>query len=107
MFLVILLLTPLPTHSTLFPYTTLFRSINGKVNVAKASGSATFKGINGNVFAGLQSIEQEGVTLRDRRDTSELQSQFHLVCRLLLEKQKKQNTATTSVIQKCHLRDPH
>jgi len=47
--------------------------INGKVNIAKAAGSATFKGINGNIFAGLKSIEQEGVTLSGINGNIELQ----------------------------------
>jgi hypothetical protein len=47
--------------------------INGKVNVAKAAGSANFKGINGNIFAGLKSIEQEGVTLNGINGNIELQ----------------------------------
>ena len=47
--------------------------VNGKVNVAKAVGSAAFRGINGNIFAGLQSIAQEGVTLAGINGNIELQ----------------------------------
>jgi DUF4097 and DUF4098 domain-containing protein YvlB len=47
--------------------------INGKVNVANAAGSATFKGINGNIIAGMKSISQEGVTLSGINGNIELQ----------------------------------
>lgn len=47
--------------------------VNGKVHVAKAVGAATFKGINGNVVAGLKSIELEGVTLKGINGNIELQ----------------------------------
>src|SRR5438309_5487666 len=70
-----------PPRSTLFPYTTLFRS-------------RTARGLRG----GPQVPRGEGpADLVDRRSeehTSELQSQFHLVCRLLLEKKKKKRLLT-------------
>src|SRR5689334_23728907 len=82
------LLLPRPPRSTLFPYTTLFRSsdlgteddivaINRKGDVADDQNAI------------LENID--GIVLLDRSEehTSELQSQFHLVCRLLLEKKKK------------------
>ena len=47
--------------------------VNGKVQVANAVGGATFKGINGNVFAGLKGIEQDGVTLKGINGNIELQ----------------------------------
>src|SRR5438309_5893999 len=65
-----------PGRSTLFPYTTLFRS-EGR----NASLRATLRG--GRASAGAQSRSR-----RSEEHTSELQSQFHLVCRLLLEKKK-------------------
>src|SRR6266481_6529145 len=62
-----------PPRSTLFPYTTLFRSA--------ASDQSDFI---------CQPCIHTLVTLpRSEEHTSELQSQFHLVCRLLLEKKKK------------------
>src|SRR5689334_23901003 len=70
-----------PPRSTLFPYTTLFRS---------AVGAA-----RGSVSPGLAALEFPLVLARlaarprSEEHTSELQSQFHLVCRLLLEKKKK------------------
>src|SRR5262245_63597879 len=88
---------PRPPKSTLFPYTTLFRS--GKVAVV-TGGS---RGIGRAIGAALA---KEGATLvitshpipnvlppisraRSEEHTSELQSLRHLVCRLLLEKKKK------------------
>src|SRR2546430_7559575 len=74
-----------PPRSTLFPYTTLFRSHRG--------GSAR-------VLTEPVTVDQHtGMTfMADRRSeehTSELQSQSNLVCRLLLEKKKKKNTKIT------------
>src|SRR2546422_8072871 len=70
-----------PPRSTLFPYTTLFRS-----------GIDTFLGrgtkVNGKlVLEGTARIET--LVPRSEEHTSELQSRLHLVCRLLLEKKKK------------------
>src|SRR6266568_6555726 len=69
-----------PPRSTLFPYTTLFRSAarprcrsDGRSRGSRRGGSPR---------------------ARSEEHTSELQSQFHLVCRLLLEKKKKKNIHT-------------
>src|SRR5689334_24867487 len=69
-----------PPRSTLFPYTTLFRSYRlGKLfDVALVCIQGTILGIGLRVKIS-----------RSEEHTSELQSQFHLVCRLLLEKKKK------------------
>src|SRR2546430_10596097 len=64
-----------PPRSTLFPYTTLFRSLHdaaGRPGQGRALGAA-------------------GDVPRSEEHTSELQSQSNLVCRLLLEKKKKTN----------------
>src|SRR2546427_1546211 len=66
-----------PPRSTLFPYTTLFRS--QRVNEA----------LNALQERGLIRIEYGGERVRSEEHTSELQSQSNLVCRLLLEKKKK------------------
>src|SRR2546427_4125859 len=86
-----------PPRSTLFPYTTLFRSRRARDHVApfqlrvpaaglhfphRAHGERTLDG-------GAQMAPQQ---LRSEEHTSELQSQSNLVCRLLLEKKKKNNT---------------
>src|SRR5689334_24396257 len=82
-----------PPRSTLFPYTTLFRS-------CVAIGSTSFDGLeNGPLWTSVRphlisffkSLGASGLTERSEEHTSELQSQFHLVCRLLLEKKKKTN----------------
>src|SRR5689334_24094930 len=82
-----------PPRSTLFPYTTLFRSSSekhkgsweagelGSWEVGEFDNSPTFQLSN-------------SPTPRSEEHTSELQSQFHLVCRLLLEKKKKKNIIT-------------
>src|SRR2546430_11677697 len=77
-----------PPRSTLFPYTTLFRSREGQPNGVPTARS--------------DAVRWHGLPLRDRtprrkarseEHTSELQSQSNLVCRLLLE--KKKNLSTT------------
>src|SRR3989442_8445417 len=69
-----------PPRSTLFPYTTLFRSVVSQPVVAPADSLLSLPGIEAN----------ELLNRRSEEHTSELQSRPHLVCRLLLE--KKNNT---------------
>src|SRR2546422_4365890 len=75
-----------PPRSTLFPYTTLFRSLWTKAVVNSAINPVT----------AIARVRNRDVlkTPRSEEHTSELQSRLHLVCRLLLEK-KKQNAAPT------------
>src|SRR5258705_2497561 len=73
-----------PPRSTLFPYTTLFRSAENPTIAERASG---VRGIP--LRAGQASA---GPARRSEEHTSELQSLRHLVCRLLLEKKKKIKT---------------
>src|SRR5438309_7224892 len=70
-----------PPRSTLFPYTTLFRSRRGR---------AGWLGWTTLLYGAIVSDWLDGPIARRRSEehTSELQSQFHLVCRLLLEKKK-------------------
>src|SRR2546422_5113933 len=73
-----------PPRSTLFPYTTLFRSWLGEMVVADK-----FAGDAGNRFVVVAVLEYADVPApRSEEHTSELQSRLHLVCRLLLEKKK-------------------
>src|SRR2546429_5812035 len=76
-----------PPRSTLFPYTTLFRSERrkGRMTVEELAARA-------GVSSGLISqIERGKGNPRSEEHTSELQSRLHLVCRLLLEKKKQRH----------------
>src|SRR2546430_3687730 len=77
-----------PPRSTLFPYTTLFRSFNNRISIERRN------------FYSRRSLKKERFKLlkifyqkedRSEEHTSELQSQSNLVCRLLLEKKKMPN----------------
>src|SRR3989442_6352522 len=92
-----------PPRSTLFPYTTLFRSagVGGRSDVQDAEGAAgKFEDGDGGVF-GFDGVEFRGdagldaanIAERSEEHTSELQSRPHLVCRLLLEKKKDKQHA--------------
>src|SRR3712207_7156790 len=92
-----------PPRSTLFPYTTLFRSsvgvrqlssFNAKVREAKMKGQPMGRRVQTGYDAetGQPKYEMEELdyeVLRSEEHTSELQSRQYLVCRLLLEKKKK------------------
>src|SRR5205823_13679406 len=100
---------PRPPCSTLFPYTTLFRSYDPKERFAaivrtvdgaqraivytvakdKAGGPGTVVGVDGDpaAFGAVYTMGEE--KFRSEEHTSELQSLAYLVCRLLLEKKKK------------------
>src|SRR2546422_6158730 len=94
-----------PPRSTLFPYTTLFRSVfvlNGPRVGERAIKPGTQQNQRMEVLEGLRAGERVAVADRDQlydgasvraerseEHTSELQSRLHLVCRLLLEKKKK------------------
>src|SRR2546429_6699588 len=92
-----------PPRSTLFPYTTLFRSSDA-VRLSSSEQSAVEQ-----LYADGDSYEErpdfyspsmldEGVFygIRSEEHTSELQSRLHLVCRLLLEKKKQTSLSRTS-----------
>src|SRR2546421_10555591 len=72
-----------PPRSTLFPYTTLFRSVRLETR-AKTLNPKWYEGMLRHGFRGVAEIES-----RSEEHTSELQSRSDLVCRLLLEKKKK------------------
>src|SRR2546429_5394141 len=83
-----------PPRSTLFPYTTLFRSPSPGAD-GRRSGNAVPGRIGQSRAAGADWSEEQqsfvrAVRARSEEHTSELQSRLHLVCRLLLEKKKKQ-----------------
>src|SRR2546429_7989759 len=68
-----------PPRSTLFPYTTLFRSPSAAPGTAARASTGGLR----------QRTSGVGIGARSEEHTSELQSRLHLVCRLLLEKKKK------------------
>src|SRR2546427_3301140 len=78
-----------PPRSTLFPYTTLFRSRSDPERLRPALGPADASGIAR--LPGLL-LHRRG---RSEEHTSELQSQSNLVCRLLLEKKNTTSPATS------------
>src|SRR2546429_6464111 len=77
-----------PPRSTLFPYTTLFRSFPAEAFHAAGSNAKSTRGFE---WSGSNRVSRK----RSEEHTSELQSRLHLVCRLLLEKKKK-NTINES-----------
>src|SRR2546428_7105095 len=99
-FLFFFLMIRRPPRSTLFPYTTLFRSLLAGLGGEDVVTPRPQPGPEG---------PEDGDLVVDRSEehTSELQSRSDLVCRLLLEKKKKQSTVsltsyeTTSSVQTC------
>src|SRR2546429_2475217 len=77
-----------PPRSTLFPYTTLFRSLVHGNRQHPGSGLCASR-----TFAGPVACAR-GCWPRSEEHTSELQSRLHLVCRLLLEKKKNKHPLT-------------
>src|SRR2546422_8322288 len=78
-----------PPRSTLFPYTTLFRSPLPLRPSARDRPAAASAQMTANPVSGSRSRNRRK---RSEEHTSELQSRLHLVCRLLLEKKKKKKT---------------
>src|SRR5258708_8483820 len=81
-----------PPRSTLFPYTTLFRSIVNCARGELVDDAALREAIESGKVAGADSIRSE-------EHTSELQSPDHLVCRLLLEKKKNSSQIVQHKLQ--------
>src|SRR3712207_7950894 len=97
-----------PPRSTLFPYTTLFRSLVFFTNMPTNSGmvqyqaqlNATKKVWDGKKGAPTSGFEKyTGAYTRSEEHTSELQSRQYLVCRLLLEKKKGQPTTISIAVR--------
>src|SRR2546429_4537784 len=84
-----------PPRSTLFPYTTLFRSLMRRVFTASlclgCSMLVSVAATNAQAGTVTGRLELPPPPERSEEHTSELQSRLHLVCRLLLEKKKKTN----------------
>src|SRR2546422_5000520 len=96
-----------PPRSTLFPYTTLFRSASNTdwknpfdpdAKITKMKDGRTHLAHKAEHAVDLDSGALVAVTLqRSEEHTSELQSRLHLVCRLLLEKKKKKEEGWTTM----------
>src|SRR2546422_5161405 len=91
-----------PPRSTLFPYTTLFRStliefpevgrLIGIIGDTGSGKSSILEAIVAALYARTSWNRGDLSELRSEEHTSELQSRLHLVCRLLLEKKKNKKT---------------
>src|SRR2546430_8674111 len=92
-----------PPRSTLFPYTTLFRSLEGKYKEEEFgldrlkdmflhATSDDAGELSLGIIDSVRQFMRTPPTHRSEEHTSELQSQSNLVCRLLLEKKKKKTT---------------
>src|SRR5438874_8175744 len=96
-----------PPRSTLFPYTTLFRSrvrAGDRLPAAGFDGAAARRGVGLTICGVGLAMCGVRLTVRSEEHTSELQSRRDLVCRLLLEKKKinvflKKNVEETSPLK--------
>src|SRR5256885_5537774 len=94
-----------PPRSTLFPYTTLFRSLStcfAREGDDTIAAGRPLLGVPGFRPCQIQVLCPEERDLRSEEHTSELQSPCNLVCRLLLEKKKKKTSACRSPRTSAH-----
>src|SRR5258705_7953190 len=87
-----------PPRSTLFPYTTLFRSL-GLRGFALSKEEKMLIPYRKAIQQNDQIFKELEVLLRSEEHTSELQSLRHLVCRLLLEKKNREDDYTIAITQ--------
>src|SRR5437763_8054801 len=89
-----------PPRSTLFPYTTLFRSVAGRFRAERRPIGPRL---------GHRADPRRRGCVRSEEHTSELQSPMYLVCRLLLEKKKETQDATVESLARrfAHIYVPH
>src|SRR3712207_7067013 len=89
-----------PPRSTLFPYTTLFRSSHRRRSSSRDSAARPASAVASSRKAACAArsfaARRSALPARSEEHTSELQSRQYLVCRLLLEKKKKQPLRLTS-----------
>src|SRR5205809_2846268 len=94
-----------PPKSTLFPYTTLFRSRgSAPTTLGPTVGHRARedpKPRTPRSLSGSSSVSTSSSCGRSEEHTSELQSRLHLVCRLLLEKKKKKTSRVNTTVS-CH-----
>src|SRR3712207_7687060 len=98
-----------PPRSTLFPYTTLFRSRDGRPQgggAGRGPGPGLLRAARGEPGAGGEGLRGDRRARcrgpRSEEHTSELQSRQYLVCRLLLEKKKTIDFTLTSFTRRTH-----
>src|SRR2546429_5831695 len=84
-----------PPRSTLFPYTTLFRSLP---RLRRHGETLYVNGLYRHGFLVAPALARRAARKRSEEHTSELQSRLHLVCRLLLEKKKQKQR----LLHYCH-----
>src|SRR2546430_10037327 len=93
-----------PPRSTLFPYTTLFRSVPVASGDARGGAAGEASGLSRPARHRGEVVEQRvrvslGPHTRSEEHTSELQSQSNLVCRLLLEKKKYKHKHHSYIVE--------
>src|SRR2546422_8130737 len=86
-----------PPRSTLFPYTTLFRSVILTLSLTACRHSRVKRA----------AARETSAVARSEEHTSELQSRLHLVCRLLLEEKKKKKTNDPAVEERVRVAGRH
>src|SRR5437588_5574805 len=89
-----------PPRSTLFPYTTLFRSLRGELGLLRQLRRHAPTGNRDGLRAHAPARRLGGELRRSEEHTSELQSHSDLVCRLLLEKKKNKKKKTKQITVK-------
>src|SRR5947209_16217582 len=96
----------IPQITTLFPYTTLFRSLwhtRFAPNIRRVRG--TVRPFTVKLPIPIEAASPSTVAWRSEEHTSELQSRQYLVCRLLLEKKKKKKKHKQHLYYKCYTDD--
>src|SRR5258707_10042507 len=94
-----------PPRSTLFPYTTLFRSTGGQSGNLDRSDRADLRHREGGEATGSDGADLGAGEGRSEEHTSELQSRQYLVCRLLLEKKRGLGRRQTTKLRGAETRD--
>src|SRR2546422_7540105 len=94
-----------PPRSTLFPYTTLFRSYTSADSVFQVAAHEATVPLE-ELYGACRTARELliGEHARSEEHTSELQSRLHLVCRLLLEKKKKIHEQLLLTVDRVHIR---
>src|SRR5690606_40588178 len=104
-FILFFLIIRPPPSSTLFPYTTLFRSFGSRLNakrippmvVISSLPAFSLAHVSPSLATSFCELSRVWAMLRSEEHTSELQSRENLVCRLLLEKKKKRNVKNNQI----------